>query len=298
MGMNLKQTFFEIYRGLFTTSIQKRLGYSENTKLLIIHADDLGLSDSENAATIEALGKGIVNSASIMVPCKGFLEASEYARNNPTADIGIHLTITDEWNSYKWGPIMPPGEVRSLVDNNGYFFADKETMIENANSVDIEKELRAQIDYAIKEGIDITHLDSHMYTAFSPKVLKICSKLGEEYKVPLLLTMKLPIRYLMPMNAIIVNELYCAKSEHYQKGLINYYKETLNSIKPGLNCILVHTAYDNKEMRDIAGDQIFYGAAWRQTDFDFFTSEECRNLIAENNIKLITWREIRDKLVR
>ncbi|MFK7983851.1 MAG: ChbG/HpnK family deacetylase, partial [Saprospiraceae bacterium] len=67
-------------------NLAKRLGYKKDAKLLIIHADDLGVSHSENAASIAAFDKGMVNSASIMVPCPWFPEIAEYSKNNPSVD--------------------------------------------------------------------------------------------------------------------------------------------------------------------------------------------------------------------
>lgn len=294
----IKQSFLWTYKKLSSTCIQKRLGYSKNTRLLIIHADDLGLSGSENTASMEAFERGIVNSGSIMVTCPGFDEIIAYAKNHPEADLGVHLTLTNEWDSYKWRPLMPFNEVRSLVDDDGFFFKDITILLKKSAPLDIEKELRAQINFALNAGIDITHLDSHMFIAFSQKIFKIYSDLGKEYKLPVLLTKKLPIRYLIARDSIIVDKLYYAEPENYAAELDKYYCKALESIKPGLNCILIHTAFNNKEMKEITDNQVNYGPAWRQADFNFFTGDSCRKLIVDNNIKLITWREIRDKLVR
>jgi predicted glycoside hydrolase/deacetylase ChbG (UPF0249 family) len=294
----IKKAFLKIHRELSGTSIQKRLGYPESTKLLIIHADDMGLSVTENSATIEALKKGMVNSGSIMVPCRAYQEITDYVKNHPEFDAGIHLTLTCEWDTYKWGPVLPPGDVKSLVDTDGFFFKDNERLMIHSSPADIENELRAQIKSLIDKGVDITHIDSHMFISFSPKVLKICAKLGKDYKLPVLLTKNLPLRYLTGKNVIIVDGLYYAKPEHYSKGLDDFYSKTLNSLKPGLNCILVHLAFDNEEMQNIASGQKNYGSEWRNADFNYFTGDECRRLIKENEIQLITWREIRDKLLR
>jgi len=294
----LKQTILRIYKLIFSTCIQKRLGYPKDIKLLIIHADDLGLSASENAATIEAFNRGIVTSGSIMVPCPGFDEIARYARDHPEADLGVHLTLTNEWISYKWKPVMTTNEVRSLVDDEGFFLRDKRSLQNKSSLPEIEKELRAQIDLALKTGIDVTHLDSHMFIAFSPKLLKIYSDLGKEYKLPVLLSKKLPLRHLIARDSIIVDKLYYADLDDCTGGLEKFYRNTLESLEPGLNSILIHPAFNNKEMKEITRNQVNDGAAWRQADFDFFTSDACRQLIIDNNIKLITWREIRDKLVR
>lgn len=113
-------------------NLSQKLGYPENSKLLIIHADDAGLSHWENGATIQALKKGIVNSYSIMVPCPWFYEMASFAKENPQFDNGIHLTLTCEWENYKFGPVIPIREVSSLVDQNGYFHKSRMDFITNA----------------------------------------------------------------------------------------------------------------------------------------------------------------------
>src|SRR6185503_19232383 len=102
-------------------TIAERLGYPRDAKLLIVHADDLGMAHSVNAATIKAFETGLVNSGSIMVPCPWLSEIAAYARNNPGADLGLHLTLTSEWTSFRWGPVMSSNRVKSLIDKDGFF---------------------------------------------------------------------------------------------------------------------------------------------------------------------------------
>ncbi|MCD6579625.1 polysaccharide deacetylase family protein [bacterium] len=273
----------------------ERLGYPGNSKLLIIHADDFGMSSSGNKAGIMAMGKGMINSGSIMVPSPKFSEISNYARLNPETDFGVHLTLTCEWDAYKWGPISDPADVPRLVDSEGHFFSNKKDLLKNCTVAEIEKEFRAQINKAIEEGIDITHIDTHMFTAFSNKeIIRIYLALGKEYQLPVLLHYGIATIKNIRDKEVIVNELFIAQTDDYLNDLKKYYRNVLNSLKPGLNCILIHPAYDNKEMRGITLNILDYGAAWRQTDFDFFTSDECAQLIENNDIHLITWREIRD----
>jgi hypothetical protein len=92
--------------------------------------------------------------------------------------------------------------------------------------------------------------------------------------------------------------LYTASPSDYKNGMENYYTRVLRSLAPGVSIIIFHAGYNDGEMKAATIDHVDWGADWRQADFDFFTSENCKKLLKENNIKLITWREIRDKLVR
>jgi len=146
-------------------SLAEKLGFPRDAKLLIVHADDVGVTHSVNAATIRALDTGLVNSASIMVPCPWFPEIADYARSHPDLDFGLHLTLTSERVYYRWGPVASRDKVPSLVDENGYFHHDW-TAATKINPKEVELELRAQIDRAYAMGVRPTHVDSHQYRLF------------------------------------------------------------------------------------------------------------------------------------
>src|SRR6266849_6417936 len=134
--------------GVSAQTLVERLGYPPGTKLIIVHADDLGETHSVNAAAIKALQGGTINSASLMVPCPWFPEIADYAKSHPDADFGLHLTLTSERVYYRWGPVVSKDRVPSLVDENVYFHHDwKPTTRINPKEVDLE--LRAQIDPAV-----------------------------------------------------------------------------------------------------------------------------------------------------
>lgn len=287
-------------------TIQERLGYPKDTKLLIIHADDLGVSQSENAASIYAMEKGSVSSGSIMMPCPWMGDIAAYARSHPNADLGLHLTLTSEWKNYKWGTVMPTGQAGSLVNKNGFLYSDTDSLYSYARPGEVEKEIRAQIERAKQFGIDPTHFDAHMGCLFAtPEYLQLLIKLGREYKVPVLLNAEafkivfnIDISKYISEKEVLVDKLFMAQPNDYKNGMDDYYTNLLKSVQPGLSCILLHAAYENAEMQVVTIDHPDYGAAWRQDDFNFFTSAKCRDLLQQQNIKVITWKEIRDKLFR
>src|SRR5256885_485604 len=134
-------------------SVQERLGYPGNARLLVIHADDLGMAHSVNRATFEALEKNWITSSSILVPCPWFPEVARFAAEHPDADLGIHLAVNSEWTTFRWGPVSPVDAVRSLLDKDGYLPLEETEVVAHAEADQVERELRAQIDRARAAGI-------------------------------------------------------------------------------------------------------------------------------------------------
>src|ERR1700686_2026119 len=166
-------------------TLADRLGYPPGTKLIIVHADDLGETHAVNAAAIKALESGTINSASLMVPCPWFPEMADYAKAHPDADLGLHLTLTSERVFYRWGPVALRDKVPSLVDSDGYFHLNwMETP--HIDAKEVEQELRAQIERAIAMGVRPTHLDSHQYRLFEngKDIFQSALRVAHEYKLP------------------------------------------------------------------------------------------------------------------
>src|SRR5437867_13305228 len=149
-----------------TRTVAERLGYPRDAKLLILHADDLGFAHSANAASFEALDKGLISSASIMMPTPWVTEVAAYARAHPNADLGLHLTLTSEWETYRWGSVESKDKVPSLLDSAGTFPNEDAPVAQKAKQTEVELELRAQIERALALGIHPSHVDSHMGAPF------------------------------------------------------------------------------------------------------------------------------------
>src|SRR5512132_1079929 len=150
-----------------TRTVAERLGYPRDAKLLILHADDLGFAHSIDVASFDALDKGAISSASIMVPTPWITEVAAYAKAHPNADLGIHLTLTSEWQTYRWGSVESKDKVPSLLDSTGTFPSEERLVAATAKPVEVEREIRAQINRALALGIRPTHLDSHMGVLFT-----------------------------------------------------------------------------------------------------------------------------------
>ena len=280
-------------------NLSEKLGYEKNDKLLIIHADDLGLSKSVNEASFRALDDGIVNSASVMIPAPNTKEVANYFQKNPQTDLGLHLTFTAEWKDYKWSGISTNDSIPSLINGKGDFYEKKKTFIKRGDPKDVKKELQAQIDYAKSIGIDPTHIDSHEGALFfSPEFFQIYLELGEKNKLPVfvpqILAPHFDSRFLKPNNLVVVNKMYMAEKNISFDDWSKYYIDILNNLDPGLNEIIVHLGYDNLEMQEITSKRVAYGSKWRNLDYDVVSSAEFKNVITENDIKLVTWKQIKN----
>src|SRR6478609_2952680 len=123
-----------------TRTIAERLGHPRDAKLLILHADDMGVAHSEDSASFDALDKGAVNSASVMMPTPWLTEVAAYTKTHPNADIGLHLTFTSEWKTYRWGGVAPREQVLSLYDPDGTLPLLTKTVVARAKVDEMEKE--------------------------------------------------------------------------------------------------------------------------------------------------------------
>jgi chitin disaccharide deacetylase len=279
-------------------SLAEKLGYSGDAKLVIIHADDLGMTHSVNAASIQALESGLVNSASIMVPCPWFPEMADYAKAHPDADLGLHLTLTAERVYYRWGPVAPKDRVPSLTDENGYFYLNW-TPANHIAPQEVELELRAQIERALAMGVRPTHLDSHQYRLFQngKEMFAALVRVAHDYKLPFFLVRDWFKDYPYLESSIAPGDLVVDHTVTIEPSVpadqwADFYTKALNSLQPGVTVFIIHLAFDNDEMRAATRERATWGAAWRQRDFDFFTSAKFKTVLHEQNIHLVTWKQL------
>ena len=286
------------------TTAQK-LGYGPNDKIIMVHADDIGMSHSVNIASIEAFKHNMVTSGSIMVPCPWFPEIADYAKQHPELDLGLHLTLTSEWKYLRWRPVAPLDKVPGLLDEQGFMWKSERQTAMKATPQEIEIELRAQIDRALAFGIKPTHLDTHMGTLYTRKdFFEVYVKLGKEYKLPIMAMRPTPeAMALAKQDGAPITAEILAKVEADGLPLLDYlvtgvagktfaerkkaYHELLRNLKPGVTMLIVHLGMDNDELKATTG-------SWQQRHADFlsFTDPETAALMKELNIKTTTWREL------
>jgi predicted glycoside hydrolase/deacetylase ChbG (UPF0249 family) len=276
-------------------------------RYLVIHADDAGMSHSVNMATIEAMEKGIVTSASIMVPCPWFVEFAEYASKNPERDFGIHLTLNCEWKRYRWGPVAPRSKVPSLLDSQGYLYSNVQEVAEHAKLEEVEIELRAQIDRAIKFGVPLSHLDTHMGALISrPDLIQLYVKLGIEYDLPILFLRNISERLRREYPALEKDvKPLIAALEKQQLPLLDQllqfysggtheerrarYLQAIQDLQPGISEIIIHCGIDNAELRAITGS-----SKNRDSDRRVFTDPEFIATVKRLGVKLVGWKQLHE----
>ena len=234
------------------------------------------------------------SSSTILVTCPWFEEAAAYARNYPNADLGVHLTLTAEWDRYKWGPVLGRDAVPSLVDARGYLWQTVAQVYEHARLDEAEAELRAQIEKAFAAGIDATHLDSHMGTLqLRADYHEIYARLADEYRLPIRLASRrrLGIEGMGAIDAsgVVTPDHLVFYGPPTVPETESYWTNLIRTLKPGVTEILCHPAVARDELKSCARD-----AMQRDADFRYFTSDKTRQLIKDEGVAMVGFRELRN----
>lgn len=276
-------------------------------KTIVFHADDLGMCHAANTAFAKIAAYGITRCGSVMVPCPWFPELASLARENPAWDIGVHLTLTSEWNSYRWGPISTQNTASGMMDSEGYFWRSTADAIKYVDPVFARAEMRAQIDRALAAGIDVTHLDSHMGTAFSPVLMQTYVDLAIEYRVPAFITHIVESAWpFSQYGAERTAARRAAVTTAQQASLpifsgmgyepldepdnrLEQYVSGLAATTDGLTHFLYHPAMAGDELTAIAPDH-----EAREGDLAVFTDPNFQIALQKAGVSLTGYRELRD----
>ncbi len=272
-------------------ALLRRLGYPPDSKLLIIHADDVGMSHSVDMASFKALENGWVSSASIMVPCPWFEETAEFARTHPDLDFGLHLTLTSEWRNYRWGPVNR-GATSTLLDSQGYFPRDSSAVGKSDSPAQVAAELHAQVEKARAAGIHFSHLDNHMgAVSQNARLYAVYLRTARNAGVPSFVSTGEIKAYgrLFANYKNLPAPIYIGPAP--ASNPMDGWKQTLSTLAPGVYITIVHLGYDNPELEAImlkdAG-----GAAERQAAFNLVSSPQFRQMLQDNKVKLVSWRDV------
>jgi predicted glycoside hydrolase/deacetylase ChbG (UPF0249 family) len=295
------------------TTLQERLGFKADDRLLILHADDIGMCEATVRSWRELLEFGLLTSASTMAPCPWFPAAAQLANEMGLhADLGLHLTLNCEWPNYRWSPLTGNDAATGMVDSTGYFHPLAKFTHQQVDAAAVKKELQAQIKRAHQAGIDLTHFDSHMLALWHPALIPIYIELAVEHRQPAFVVKRtaqeVAEECVIPLHeaARVAGQLNRAAEEGkvipidswhilpFGKALeleerIAWACERMDALGPGVHSIIGHPAVDTPELRAIAPD-----IATRLVDHALFSSEEFRSEITRRGFKLIGMRGLRD----
>ena len=270
------------------SALTERLGHAADAKLVILNCDDLGSSRSANVGIYDALRNGLATSSSLMVPCPWARDAAAQHRGE---DVGVHLTLNAEWETYRWGPIT---HAPSLLDGDGGFPRTMEDTWDHADLEEVRRELRAQIERAILWGFDVTHLDSHMGTLqLRADFFDVYLELAVEFGLPLRMAsasaqrlVGFPYRDLAAAEGIVFPDHLVV---YNPVGARKHVERALFDLRPGVTEMYLHPAVDTDELRASHPDW-----AGRVEDHAFLCSDpSLRNLIERAGAVLIGYRELR-----
>lgn len=287
--------------------VLKKLGFSNDDRLVIIHTDDIGMCQASVDAFEEMFDYGLISSGAVMVPCPWFLGAAAFASSHPKADLGVHLTLTSEWVTYRWGPISTRDRRSGLMDAQGFFHRTSEAVWEQADPDAAIAELDAQISRALAEGMDVTHIDTHMgsvaHAKFIPGYVQLAMKYGLPAMIPrispeeLMMTQNVDeetaemftemVNTLEEMGIPLLDGLSGLELTEAQDRFIQA-KQALGALKPGVTHFIIHPSKDTPELRNITD-------SWdcRVADYETFISDETREFIKHEGIQVIGYRDLK-----
>jgi chitin disaccharide deacetylase len=287
----------------------ERLGFPPDQRVLIFHADDMGMAEEANEATIYLLENGYIQSAAAMAPCPAYKDAIRWAIDNPEYDVGIHLTLTSEWRTHRWRPVSDPSDVPGLVDGEGYMWRSVQEVVMNAAPQEVEKELRAQIEMTLAMGYRPDHMDTHMGTVYgSNDFTEIYLRLAEEYRIPAMV-----IDFSDPQvveqyrqAGYPVTDRLLGMIENYSLPKLDYFSsvagggtyeevrdiffQQVRSLKPGLTEIIFHPQFESEFGKTITG-------SWQQRawEAELFADPVVRQFFEDEGLIFTSWKEIMER---
>jgi hypothetical protein len=303
------------------TTYAERLGFPKGTKVIILHVDDAGMSYDSDQGAIRALTEGVASSVSVMMPCPWVPHFVGWLKKNPSVDAGLHLTLTSEWDNYKWGPLSGAPSVPGLIDTaSGAMYASVEEVVKHAKPEEVGKEIMAQVQRARQMGFNPTHLDSHMGTLFAdPGFLMQYVRTGIALQIPVMmpgghdkvLLSDDPSRAgMLPQIQMIGKMLWNAglpvlddlhnnsydwiipeEAKKSDAALQQYagqrYIKALDQCQPGLTMMIMHCTQPTEVFAQISSS-----GPTRKADMLGISDPAVLKYIKDKGIIITTWREV------
>ncbi len=287
----------------------EKLGFPAGKKVIILHADDAGMSEGANIATAFYLENKYIQSAAIMAPCPAADDFIQWAIKHPDADVGMHLTHTSEWKSYRWGPVSDPAQVPGLIDAEGMLWKEVLSVVLHASADEVEKEIRAQIDKAISMGYKPNHIDTHMGTLYGhPAYVERFFKVAVEYGIPAnAIDLSDPLvvdkfkKQGYPINEDVIqlmeqyplpkldNFTSAPNAKSYEEKIENF-KTLIKSLPAGLTEIIFHPSVESEELKSITN-------SWQQRVWEakMFSDPDLIRFFEKEELIFTNWIEIMER---
>jgi predicted glycoside hydrolase/deacetylase ChbG (UPF0249 family) len=281
----------------YSQTLAEKLGYKPTDRLLIINCDDVGMCHSANLAVIDGMENGLITSGTIMTPCPWFNEIADYASTHTEKDFGVHLTHTAEWKFYRWGPVTPHELVKGLCDPEGYLWRSIEEVYAHSTPEEALTEGRAQIKKAIRAGIPVTHIDSHMGTMqYKAEYLKAYIQLALEFNLPLRMAAQSTmesfgfpeLRAQFKEKGLVFTDYFIYDELSNYKEVRSFWTNIIKNLKPGVTELFIHASRESDELKAITN-------SWttRVQEAALFTSnDDFKKLIKDEKITLIGYRPL------
>ncbi|MEN8187557.1 MAG: polysaccharide deacetylase family protein [Bacteroidota bacterium] len=284
----------------------EKLGYPKGKKVIMLHSDDVGMCEEANIATEKFLLNNEIQSAAIMMTCQNAEEFINWAIQNPSQDIGLHLTHTSEWKDYRWGTVTPFNEVPGLLDPDQKMWRSVREVTENATVEEVEKEIRSQIEKSIALGYRPDHIDTHMGTLYAtPNYAKAFFSIAEEYGIPAnVVDLSAPgtLVRIRDHGYPIVDEIVphtdayklpkldfftsVPKGDTYKEKVENF-KELIRDLKPGITEIIFHPSVETDNLKGITN-------SWQQRvwEANMFSDPDLISFFEKEGILFTNWKEM------
>lgn len=287
----------------------EKLGWPAGKKVIMLHADDIGMCPEANEAAEKQLVDGVIQSAAVMIPCPNAEEFISWAKNNPKMDVGLHLTLTSEWKTYRWGTVTSDEEVPGLLDEEKKMWHSVPQVVQSASAEEVEKEIRAQIEQSIAWGHRPDHIDTHMGTLFGhPSYVKVYIKVAQEYGIPAnIIDISKPEVLAefrsqgYPLNDEVVELLKgytlpqldyftsAPKGENYEEK-VDSFKKLIQGLDSGLTEIIFHPSVLTDNLKSITG-------SWQQRSWEaqMFSDPDLIKFFKDEGIIFTNWQEIMER---
>jgi predicted glycoside hydrolase/deacetylase ChbG (UPF0249 family) len=287
--------------------ILKKLGFSNTDRLVILHTDDIGMCQASLSAFIDLWEFGGISSGAIMMPCPWAKPSAEYCRTHSGVDMGVHATLTAEWEAYRWSAMSTRDPSSGLMDKDGFLWRTSEETQKNASPDSVMAELELQVNRAIEWGVEITHVDTHMGTVMHPGFIPAYLQAAAQAHVPAMLprgdetlfTSMGVDNETAAMYVILISQLeeqglplidgLAAMPLDQPEGQVEIAKRMLSGLPAGVTHFLFHPSVDTPELRAITPD-------WpsRVANYRTFMDPELKKFIKEQGIQVIGYRALKN----